>query len=63
MTESESVALPFGDTPTTGVIIRHENHFVNTFFEKNIKNRQIWRIHVCLFDFVYIIVLIKDKWI
>ena len=40
MTESESVALPFGDTPTTDVIIRHENHFVSTFFEKNIKKHK-----------------------
>ena len=36
MTESESVALPFGDTPTTSVIIRHNIHIVNTFFRKNL---------------------------
>lgn len=30
--------------------------------ELNIKNRQIWSIHVCLFDFVMMIVLFKDMW-
>ena len=37
MTVSESVALPFGDTPTTSAIIRHNIHIVNTFFRKNSK--------------------------
>ena len=35
MTESESVALPLGDTPLTNAIITKARELVKSFFEKN----------------------------
>ena len=43
MSESESDALPLGDTPIfgTAIIISKERAFVNRFFEKSFVERKI----------------------
>ena len=76
MTESESVALPLGDTPLTNAIITYATWIVKAFLEKicpsfrffrrkfgpvpNVRRGSVWFFESFFFFLIFSVEILKD---